>query len=576
MKKILSSLLIGAALVSGISCSDSSYDDKYIDPSKTTTVGVPQVFTKVLYQAREWTDLMYYRYYVQCASEGVFAGVVGESNGNGRFQGPGVSYYDSRWKSFYLVVTNFRLLEETYNNLDDLEKPANEVFYHLARVVTYAQLHEVLSLWGDVPFNGAGTLWKDGDYDRAKRESVYEDDVELYRQILNDLKETGDYLANGVDDASRVSLGRQDYTVAAGDTEMWRKYTNSLRLRIALHLATNGDLTSEARAAIAEILNNPGQYPLIESNSENMGVMPSTQLDDFNYGKSLSQGLRTGSYAVGSATILDVMNVPENGIPDANTDPRIQAMYDPNPDGEYVSYDITLTDAQNASVAEQKNQEYVSRGITTANYWCQIDTLAIAGWAEYQGNENIFSLWLSAAEVSLSKAEAYLMGYGVTANESTAKQNFINGVVQSSEYFWDNKNTTSLYEEGNDSYRGYRELVTPETADFQAYAESIWNPTQETICEQLWLNFSFMNMLEAWNVTRRTGYPRVTFARDFQNPNYPTPPNRLPYVNDELDYNSDNVQQAIATNCGGDNVIGGYYTPLFWAKSDYYNIIDIH
>ena len=65
MKKILSSLLIGAALVSGISCSDSSYDDKYIDPSKTTTVGVPQVFTKVLYQAREWTDLMYYRYYVR-------------------------------------------------------------------------------------------------------------------------------------------------------------------------------------------------------------------------------------------------------------------------------------------------------------------------------------------------------------------------------------------------------------------------------------------------------------------------------------------------------------------------------
>ena len=84
---------------------------------------------------------------------------------------------------------------------------------------------------------------------------------------------------------------------------MWQKYINSLRLRIALHLATNGDCVADAKSAIAEILSNPTKYPLVDSNSENMGVKGDTQTDDFNYGKSLSQALRTGSYAAGSQTM---------------------------------------------------------------------------------------------------------------------------------------------------------------------------------------------------------------------------------------------------------------------------------
>lgn len=571
MKKIISILLTGVALMGVVSCSDSSYDDKYTDPSKTTTVGVPQVFTAVLNQAREWTDLIYYRYYCQSTTSGLFSGVVGDNNNPGRFMGAGTGRYDDRWKSFYRVVTQYRLLEVNYNNLPEEEKPANAVFYHLARTVTYGQLHEILSLFGDVPFNGAGTLWNTSDYDAAKAACVYEDDVELYKQILNDLKETSDYLANGVDAASTVSLQRQDYTVAAGDVVVWRKYVNSLRLRIALHLSTNGDCTTEAHAAIAEILNNPSQYPLIDKNSENMGVEADTQSDSFNYGKSLSQALRTGNYAAGSPTMLRVMNVPENGIPDANTDPRIQAMYDPNPDGEYVAYDINMSNAEISNLEEQKQQEYVKRGITTANYYCEIDSQAVAGWDSYMGNENIMSLWISAAEVSLSKAEAYLMGYGVAVDQNAAKENFINGVIQSTEYYWNMKETSSLYKEGNDSYRGYRTLVRPSDAEIQAYAESIWKPTQQAVCEQLWLNFSFMNELEAWNVTRRTGYPEVYFSRDNQVSSYPTPPHRLPYVNDELTYNSQNCQEAISKNYEEST---GYYTPLFWAKREYYKMIN--
>jgi len=572
MKKIFSMAFAGLALMlSTAACSDADYDDKYSDPSKTNTVGVPQVFTGVMQAGNTWMNPVYYRHYTQSTTSGTFSGVIGNANSAGRFRGASEGYFNTRWMNFYNMVAQFRLLEYSYENLSDAEKTANQVFVHLGRTLINAQLHEVLSLWGDVPFNGAGILWKDGDYDAAKQACVYDDDVALYKQILSELKETADFLAGNVDAIGLASLARQDYSTAAGSKEAWRKYVNSLRLRIALHLSTNGECVAEGKATIAEILGNPTQYPVIEANAENMGVEGDTQTDTFNYGKSLSQALHTGGYAMGSETMLTAMNVPANGIPTAATDPRLQVMYDCNPDGEYVAYDVRMSDTEITQLTEAKNKEYVQRGIIGASYFCKIDSQAVAGWASYQGNFNIGGLWMSAAEVALIKAEAYLMGYGVAADEAKAKENFINGIVLSNEYYWGLKKNSTLYTAGNDSYNGFREMVEPTEDEVLAYAESVWAPTQEAVATQLWINHGFLNKLEAWNVVRRTGYPTVNFSRDTQITAYPTPPHRLPYTSNELTYNGENCQAAISKNYTEST---GYYTKLFWAKDNYYTMVD--
>ena len=571
MKKIFLLLFAAVGLMTALSsCSDDDFNEKYADPSKTTTVGVPQVFTGIMHNGNRWMNPTYWRYYTQSTTSGCFSGVIGNSNGRGRFRGASEGYFNIRWQDYYKMLTQYRLLEYNYNNMNETEKPANEIFYLLGRTLVEAQLHEVLSIWGDVPYKGAGTLWMTGDYDAAKQAVAYDDDVDLYKMILADLKEVGDYFASGnVNAAGLSSLARQDISCAKGSADMWQRYVNSLRLRIALHLATNGDLTSDARNAIAEILNNPSKYPLIENNNHNMGVDGETSTDDYNYGKGIAQALAGRSEGSGSQAMLDAMNVPANGIPDANTDPRIAAIYDCNPDGEYVAYDNSLTDAQISDIATAKDAEYKARGIPYCNYYCYIDTIAMAGWATYQGNANLNGIWISAAEVALSKAEAYLMGYGVGADVAKAKQCFIDGVAYSNEYYWDIKLGSSLAKDGNDSYNGYRRLEVPVFDDFIAYANSIWQPTQECVATQLWLNFGFMNELEAWNVTRRTGYPNVKFMKDNQQSDYPTPPHRLPYPSDELNFNSTNVQNAIQTNYKEPT---GYYTKLFWAKDNYYSL----
>ena len=163
------------------------------------------------------------------------------------------------------------------------------------------------------------------------------------------------------------------------------------------------------------------------------------------------------------------------------------------------------------------------------------------------------------------------MGHGVAADEAKAKTNFINGIVLSNQYYWGLKKNSTLYTAGNDSYNGFRELVEPTEAEVLAYAESVWAPTQEAVATQLWINHGFLNKLEAWNVVRRTGYPVVNFSRDTQIDSYPTPPHRLPYTSNELSYNSENCQAAISKNY---NESTGYYTKLFWAKDNYYTMVD--
>ncbi len=570
MKKIFLMVFAAVGLMTFVSCSESDFDEKYPDPSKTTTVSVPQVFTGVLQAGNTWMNPVYFRYYTQSTTSGCFSGVIGNSNGRGRFRGASEGYFNTRWQNFYNMLTQFRVLENTYNNLADDEKPANEIFFYLGRTIMQAQLHEMLSIWGDVPYSGAGTLWKTGNYEEAQSLAKYDDDVEVYREILSDLKAVGDYFASGsLNSTGLSSLARQDFTAAAGSADIWQRYVNSLRLRIALHLATKGDLTSEAKAAIQEILSNPSQYPLIETNAQNQGVDGDTSNDTFNYGKSIAQALAGRSEGSGSQAMLNAMNVPSNGIPDENTDPRLAAIYDCNPDGEYVAYDNSLSSSEISDIADKKNQEYIARGISSSNYYCYIDSIAFAGYATYQGNANLNGIWINAAEVALSKAEAYLMGYGVAANEAQAKENFIKGVTLSNEYYWNMKTSSSLHKSGNDSYNGFRALTVPTTADFEAYANKIWKPTQECVATQLWLNFGYMNELEAWNVNRRTGFPNVKFAKDTQQNDYPTPPNRLPYPSDESNFNKDNCNAAKAINYTEST---GYYTNLFWAKAVYYSL----
>ena len=167
------------------------------------------------------------------------------------------------------------------------------------------------------------------------------------------------------------------------------------------------------------------------------------------------------------------MNVGANGYPNANTDPRLPLIYDPNPMGRYVAYDVSKSSTEISDLATDSVKVYQSLGIKSANYYCVIDSQAVQGWATYQGNEHLTFSWINAAEVSLSKAECYLNGYGVAANATKAKECFVQGVAQSFEYYKNLKTKSTLYKavdatHFNDSYGGKRITKLPTEAQAMA------------------------------------------------------------------------------------------------------------
>ena len=475
MKKIYALALGCAALLATSSCSDDKFTDQYQDPSKTQTVSCPALMVGVWQASNTWMNPVYYRYYVSSTTSGLFSGIIGHTNSKDRFAGTGQGYFNERWRNFYNTVTQYRVLETEFNNLPEEEK--------------------------------------------------------------EDLDEVNTYL-NGRSLTANAStyLNAEDY-VNNGDITLWRKYVNSLRLRVATHLASNGDLVSEARAAIKTMLENPGTYPMVDLNSDNITV---TQTDDdqFDFDRDLQNAIENSTYNRMSGPMQRALNANTN-----NPDPRLEVLYDSNWNNEYIGLDPSETLTE-----QETNMSISTHG--TAKYYAALDT------STFTRNPGFPGLWMTAAEVAFMKAEAYANNWA-TGN---AKSEYINGIKLSTEFYFD-LNSTGTYRDA---------LTPPSTAVVEAYAETQWDASnpQKSILTQRWIHHGAIQEYEAWNVVRRTGYPEIYFKRDPQSVATPLPLDRIQYPSDEKDYNSANLN----AHLGGKE--DSWYAPLNWMKSNWYTTIE--
>lgn len=534
MKKIYSLVMGCAALLSTLSCSDNKYTDQYQDPSQTQTVTCPALMVGIWQACNTWMNPVYYRYYTSSTTSGRFSGVIGHVNSMGRFSGAGQGYFNTRWKDFYTTVTQYRLLEATYSELDEEDKEANLIFYYLGRSVMEEQLYEVLSLWGGCPFSEAGTLWQTGEIDASK--AKYDSETDLYKMILEDLEEVNTYLAStSLPSSATTYMSAEDY-VNKGDVTLWQKYVNSLRLRVATHLASNGDLTDEARGIIQTMLSNPGTYPMVDTNSDNITVAQSD--DAFNFDQDLQNAIENTTYNRMSGFMQRALNANTN-----NPDPRLEVLYDGNWNNEYIGLDPTESETE-----QETNMNNSTHG--TAKYYAALDT------STFTRNPGFPGIWMTAAEVAFMKAEAYANNWA----NGDAKAEFVNGIKLSTEFYF-NLNSTGTYR---------TPLKAPDDATVEAYAETQWDASnpQKAILTQRWIHHGAIQELEAWNVVRRTGYPEIYFKRDVQSIEYPLPLNRLEYPSDEIDYNSENLNNFL--NGKEDS----WYSTLPWMKEQWYTTIE--
>lgn len=402
MKRI--SIILGIVMVMTFTaCSESDFAENYANPSKIAEAQVDRMFSGYLYQNREYVLPAYWNYFVVLRTTLTrYTQAVGWINDTNQYV-PGEAGIGGRWGNYYTFLAHFREFEKLYNNLSTEEQAEMRIFMIAAQIYLYDHTQKVVDLHGDIPFTEAGKLSQNGgDYQASL--APYDTAQEVYTIMLDGLQGFADELNSiSIDQAVQASFETQDF-VNNGDITAWKKYCNSLRLRMLTRVSGSSEFQARAQSEISQILGNSGTYPVIDSNAENIDL-DVMDLDSPIHSKGFRSGLEDWDGNLAGKAMIDHMN--------NNADPRLRAMFEPGAGagGVYNGLDPLATNADQTVEFAAGNVSIYNRSTLTRNQY-------------FPG------LLFTAAEVSYLKAEAYL-----ATNDAMAQASYEEGIRQSTEFY---------------------------------------------------------------------------------------------------------------------------------------------
>lgn len=366
---------------------------------------------------------------------------------------------------------------------------------------------------GDVPYSeafksGEGILFP--KYDAQK---------DIYADLI---KQVQDAVAM-IDVSSRIGSGDMLF---GGDMAKWKKFGNSLLLRMAIRLSYVE--TSVAQSIISGLLSNPAN--VMENNSDNC---------IFNWpGAPYSEPLAAAEVSRKDYGMADVIVTVLKEL----EDPRlpVYAAPAPSPDAEngiYKGMPIGISRAMSGMAEYGPN------------------TISPVG-ARYRNTQSPYSgitVLMRYSEVEFIKAEAYERGLAsgdaMAAYERGIKASIEeNGANGANEYLlqdmvdYNNAELPMLWwasEEGTRSVPELNSCANPTVAD---------NVKLQKIAYQKWIAL-FTQGPEAWAEMRRTDIPVIgpAIGRTTVEKDHNRAPFRFPYaINTEKDYNPEHFKAALA------------------------------
>lgn len=512
-----------ASLIYATSCKKSSFDEVYRDPSKVVEATVERQFSGMIFSYRQLIVPDYRNLFVTLRPT-VFrylhiAGWINEQNN----LLPGGAAIEDRWTRYYEGLAQYRELETLYNNSLDTEKEEKRIFFLAAKILFYDQTQQTVDLHGDIPWSKAGMLsTNNSDYQSSY--PAYDKAEDIYTVMLDDLKAIStEFNTITVSETIGEKFATQDL-VNNGDIESWKKYCNSLRVRMLMRVSESTGFAARATQELAEIINDQSTYPLITTNEEN------AQIDIFNLDDNSIQtkGIRDAFEASGWNANLASKVMIDHMV--GNGDPRLPFIFEPGAaaNGQFKGLDQSLASAAQSDLA---------RG----------GTISIFNRSTISRNQYFPGILFSATEANLLLAEYYLKN----GNSALAKTSFENSVKESVDLYRDirsrsNDNTVSA-------------PAVPNQVQVNTYLSNLnWDGSSnkiQLIATQKWIHFGIIQTVQAWSEIRRFDYPQFNFVvqnSDIQK----TVPVKFNLPPSEPVYNAANYEAAKAQ----DNV----NTKVFW------------
>jgi Starch-binding associating with outer membrane len=523
MKKIL----FGVAVVFGLlfaACKKSDFADAYRKPDGIEKTTVEKQYAGFIGSNLYYVVPDYWNYFVVMRTTLThYTQAVGYVNGPGQYL-PGLASIGDRWRNYYGSLAQFREMEKVYNALPEDQKKEQRIFLITGSIYLYDHTQKVIDLHGDIPFSKAGLLsTKGGDYNNSL--APYDKAEDVYTKMLDDLKAFADELNTMTLSSGVIASFKNQDIINKGDVSLWKKYCNSLRLRILARVSGVSAFQARAVAEAAAILGNQVNYPVISNNNENI------QMNVVENGSFSAQGFRSGledwNGNLAGKAMIDHMK--------ASNDPRLRAMFEPGTGagGVYTGLDPMLTDAaQNTLVSDGK--------------------IAIYNRSTLSRNQNFPGILINAAEVSFLAAEAFLKA----GNNGAAKTAYNEGISKSVKYYYalraiSKDNAAGTLTPTNDTEIGNYTTSTAVNWDNAATAAD----KLKLIAAQKWIHYSVIQLPENWAEVRRLDAPALNFLTDNSN-QQKIPPTRWFYPGEEQTYNTANYEAVKAK----DNLT----TKLFW------------
>lgn len=426
-------------------------------------------------------------------------------------------------------------LRDVENILRDTKENEGQQNYYGVALIIKSWIYSYLTdAYGDVPYTDATKGISDDNITPQ-----FTPQSEIYSGILADLK-TANGILTGLDNISGDIL-------YGGDVLKWRKFANSLRLRLAMRISDVDN--SRAVSEMTEITNTPATYPIFESdadaallqwNSDNPQPKYNTRSGSFDEVR-LSTTLETRLKDLGDRRLIVFAQPTSNSEKGIYSDDLDDYVGMPNglDDDAALGYSPT-------GVAEESGSNFISRlGILLACRACNVEQ------ASPTASQTII---MSYSELQFILAEAKERGF-IAAGD--AAEYYENGIVASFAYYTERV-----------TVGGWNEIAADISAfDVDAYVAQAsvaytgaTDEKLEKIGTQKWIAL-FYTGFEAWSDWRRTGMPEVVPGPDAVNSR--KVPVRFQYPNSVKSTNKANYEEAVS-RMGADNL----NTRLWWDTSD--------
>jgi len=351
-------------------------EDEFYDPEKQTQPSFEMLFSGALqptelfrleygpgyHQSRAFNCLMGlgtfpYAYYNNVPDNSITAwtGWSGETLRETQFN-----------KTYVDFNKNIPVINLMLNSLPEDERADYEIYVYCINIVKAYMFQRLTDIYDDVPFSEANGAYQN------KFWAKYDTQEYIYNSLLTELKEIETALAGLT---LNNSLAHEKFKVHDilndGDVLKWRKFANSMRLRMAMRMSVVDPVTSGE--IIGDIISN--NLPVVSEAEDFIGMAETDYAHVMEYYWPRAMKEMWYNFHAPRLFVRDIFGYEGPGTPEDQIDPRLYVVFQPNTFGDYVGCDAWGSDQFANIESDMQALGYDESRINTAKDWNYDDHL---------------------------------------------------------------------------------------------------------------------------------------------------------------------------------------------------------